>query len=147
MVGAGCTDESLECEYGSAWWSIACDQVLQCKGGEWTTEQLAGTCTPAPGPNAATCPAEPGLVEAGSSCPTANLTCFYGEGANCACEIPVFSLPDAGPSWICEPGPGCPSTMPRLGAPCAGSSTCTYVDCSYGTQCIGGVWQSYVIGC
>ena len=54
-IGSGCAG-SLWCEYGEAWWDIACDTVIECVNGQWIDGELPGTCFPEPGPNAPACP-------------------------------------------------------------------------------------------
>jgi hypothetical protein len=145
-LGAPCSTEALECEYGHAWWSVTCDTVVQCLQGAWSADPLAGAslCSSEPGPNALYCPPDQQAVTAGSTCPDAGIVCYYGEGANCACS-PAFGGPTT--TWVCVPGYGCPTTRPRLGSACAGSQDCSYEVCAYGEQCTDGVWHSSGLGC
>jgi hypothetical protein len=145
-AGATCTQDSLQCEYGDAWWSISCDQVLGCSHGVWISETpSASTCLPQPGPNPSSCPSNPSFIQNGRVCSQAGLTCYYGQGAICSCD----SLPNdaGGAQWGCIPDPGCPSSRPRLGAPCTGTAACTYEACVFAEMCSKGVWQAAQIGC
>ena len=38
-AGTSCSHENVQCEYGSAWWSVACNQVMQCQSGRWAVFQ------------------------------------------------------------------------------------------------------------
>jgi hypothetical protein len=155
MDGVPCTSSGLECEYGDAWWDIACDTVKQCAGGAWSTVQVGGgTCTPAPGPNPATCPAAIADVDNGGTCSPNGLECVYPEGV-CSCTPPmggpVIEIDGGTPlQWSCVPDqPGCPGERPPLGSTCTESSTlmCVYQECSYAEQCTGGVWTSQFLAC
>jgi hypothetical protein len=123
--GSACSqDASITCEYGGAWWSEACDVLVACSNGEWAPYNVCqppfdgiGVCPPQPpGPNAASCP--PGLGNVVGPCTNAGLICIYQQGASCACVTAANMPPDAGTSWSCLPGPGCPPTRPRAGASC-----------------------------
>jgi hypothetical protein len=145
-VESACSSEGLECEYGDSWWNVSCDQVVKCTKGLWVTfRPSSSTCLPQPGPNPADCPADPGVIATGSTCPSASLQCFYGQGVDCQC---VASDVDGGaPTWDCKPEPGCPSSRPRLGASCSGIELCTYEICVFAEHCDNGVWQGATIGC
>jgi hypothetical protein len=133
----------LYCEYGDAWWSIACDTVVVCdeSRGQWTPAAAVETyaaCGPQPGPNPASCPSGIGYGDRGMPCPDAGLTCYYGPGASCLC----VEDGDAGAIWSCQPDePGCPTARPRVGSPCTTSPNCFYGNDGFGTVCVGGVWQ------
>jgi hypothetical protein len=142
IVLTRCSQPGLQCEYGEAWWGIACDQVLECSQAYWQTvsgARLANTtCEPEPGPNAPSCPPDTQSFKSKSPCTSTQmgLMCFYGQGTSCTC---VQSVPDSGPLWDCSPDPGCPSTRPRVGAPCNTGLLCTYG--SVTEFCSGSVWQ------
>lgn len=88
-IGSPCTQENLQCEYGNAWWDVACDTVVQCLQGSWSVAEPAGTvCQPEPGPNSTLCPSNSTLIADGVSCPDAGLLCVYGEGVFCSCQAP-----------------------------------------------------------
>ena len=38
-TGTSCLGENLQCEYGSASWSVSCDAVVQCQNGQWWSYQ------------------------------------------------------------------------------------------------------------
>jgi hypothetical protein len=151
-IGSACTDEDLECEYGDSWWSISCDPVVQCQGGQWTTYQASyDPCSPEPGPNSSACPASYADVDQGSSCSDTSLSCLYAE-AICSCQQPLGGPVeiDGGEyaSWGCVPEPGCPMPRPRVGAACSDEGTsCTYSECDYAQMCQNGVWQAEEEGC
>jgi len=151
--GTGCTQQTVQCEYGSATWNVACDTVVQCENDVWTTITPSyEPCTPAPGPNPAACPASHAAVPVGTSC-QGDVTCTYPD-AVCSCEYPFGGPPPPGDdagitgNWYCVPEPGCPMPRPRLGSACSGEGTfCTYETCSYGQTCINGTWQSQPMAC
>jgi hypothetical protein len=149
VAGSACTQENLQCEYGDAWWSVSCDVVMECDNGQWgTTKPSYEPCTPEPGPNPAQCPATYADVPEGP-CKQAGLTCQYPDG-QCSCQVPVGPIEiDGGTAdWTCLPGDGCPPQRPRLGTACTmEGASCTYVACSYGEACMGGVWQGEEEGC
>jgi hypothetical protein len=151
--GAPCADENLQCEYGNAWWNVACDVVLECQSGQWASDSLGeGICTPGPGSNPSTCPPNFASVPQGGTCTDTSLTCVYSEGT-CNCQVPFFGPPieDAGEAatWQCLPEPGCPSPRPRIGTSCAGTEAqdCTYESCSFAESCANGVWQGEQEAC
>jgi hypothetical protein len=150
-AGSACSVESLQCEYGNAWWSVACDVVEQCTNGEWQTTQLSfDPCSPEPGPNPASCPATSGDVPQGSSCSPANTNCYYPD-AFCQCAVPLggpIQIDGGSAYWTCLPGTGCPYPRPPLGSACVtNENVCNYEDCSYGQMCVNGAWQGEEEGC
>jgi hypothetical protein len=154
VEGSACTQQTVQCEYGTAWWNVACDKVVQCENGQWTTIQPSfGACTPQPGPNPAACPATYASVAQGSACSDTSTQCWYPQ-AECSCQFPFGGPPppnsDAGPvgTWQCIPESGCPYPRPRLGSACTIEGTyCTYEVCSYAQTCMNGVWQSQPMAC
>jgi len=145
-TGAPCSGD-VACEYGSAWWDVSCDTVMQCTAGAWAIDDVSSeSCFPEPGPNPAACPSDPTTVRPESGCDTPFI-CYYGEGAFCECQ-PRSQAGDAGLGWICGPDPTCPSTRPRLGAPCgADGLTCGYGDESgFEEECQSGTWTGGVAG-
>lgn len=148
-VDSACTQEGLQCEYGDAWWSVSCDVVVECDGGQWSEAQVDyEPCSPQPGPNSSQCPATYGDVPQGE-CPSDGLVCAYAQG-ECTCQVPLGPIEiDGGtPDWGCLPGDGCPFPRPRLGTSCPTEGiSCTYEACEYGETCMGGVWQSEEEGC
>jgi len=148
-AGTACTHENVQCEYGDAWWSVSCDSVVQCQGSVWTTYQASyEPCSPEPGPNSASCPADFAAVPQGE-CAPAGLTCIYPQG-ECSCAVPFGPVEiDGGTAdWGCVPEQGCPFPRPLLGSPCTGEGTsCTYEACSYGETCTNGLWAAEEEGC
>jgi len=150
-VGAPCSQESLECEYGTSQYP-GCDAIVQCSSGYWGTEfGPAGYCPT--GPNPEGCPASPDDVnDGGATCSTAGLTCHYALG-QCYCGSLFGPLPqpeDGGTyNWSCDdPGPGCPQPRPRVGSPCTQEGqSCEYFACDWAQQCTGGLWQAEPEGC
>lgn len=153
-IGLACDVETVECEYGDAWWSVSCDPVVQCQGGQWTTYQASySPCSPEPGPNSAACPPSYADVQQGESCSDTTVSCVYAQ-AICSCEEPLGGpVPvsfDGGEYayWGCVPEQGCPMPRPRIGAACASEgATCTYEDCDYAQVCQDGIWQAEEEGC
>ena len=149
--GSACTDETLQCEYGGAWWSVACDDVLQCQSGLWTVFHPSyDPCSPAPGPNPSSC-ADYTTLSQGGSCDVQGTSCYFSQGV-CSCQAPLGGPVqiDAGNDayWGCLPGSGCPWPRPMLGSACATEGTsCTYEECSYGQSCQNGIWQGDLEGC
>lgn len=143
-VGSACSQDMLFCEYGDAWWNVACDTVVRCYGGQWIHAEAGGSgCLPAPGPNPPACPTSGTAI---GPCPEAGLTCNYLQGVVCQC-LTAAAAPDAGPKWDCIPEPGCPTTRPRLGSPCTGGVSCTYELCAYMEICQNDVWQPQSYSC
>jgi hypothetical protein len=150
-IGSACTQENLECEYGSAWWNISCDKVVQCQSGAWTSFMPSyDPCSPAPGPNPAGCPANLSDIPQGGSCEDTTLSCDYLPNAICSCSLPLGGpvQVDAGGSWACLPEQGCPLPRPTVGTACdTENQMCTYQQCSYAQTCEGGVWQAQLEAC
>jgi hypothetical protein len=148
--GSSCAGQDVQCEYGDAWWSVSCDSVAQCQGGQWTTFQPSfEPCSAKPGPNAASCPADFASVPQGAACATNGLSCIYDQG-ECSCEVPLegpVEIDGGTGYWGCVPEQGCPFPRPRLGSPCHGNMSCTYEECSYAQTCQGGVWQAEEEAC
>jgi hypothetical protein len=143
-VNSSCSHDMLVCEYGDAWWNVACDTVVVCSFGQWTLRQTGGgPCLGKPGPNQPGCPSNSGTIVESSACPEAGLTCNYEQGVVCGC----FGSADAGSGWNCQPARDCPTSRPRLGAACSGQQECTYVLCAYSEQCVGNVWQPHEYVC
>jgi hypothetical protein len=148
-VGTVCTKEGITCEYGQMQYDVACDTVLQCGGGTWSKFDTFMTCTP-DAPNAAACPSTLTAVPQGGSCAPNGLSCAYPEGVcSCAPQIGPVEFIDGGqgPTWTCNPGPGCPMPRPRLGSPCTGNTSCSYESCAYGQSCQDGAWLAEEEGC
>jgi hypothetical protein len=152
--GSSCTSEGLQCEYGDSWWSVSCDSVVQCAGGQWSKFMPTfGPCTPQPGPNAASCPADYAAVPQGSACSANGLSCIYGQG-ECSCQVPLGGpiFVDGGSGyWGCVPEQGCPFPRPPLGSACtsgpSGNSDCTYEACAYAQTCQNGAWTAIEEAC
>lgn len=90
-------------------------------------------------------------VSAGASgrCADAGLSCWYGDGAVCACsscaggsEYPVCRLIDP-PEWACsKPEPQCPYPLPQAGAPCTQPATLNCgPSCELPIRCQDGAWK------
>jgi hypothetical protein len=146
-TGSACAlPEGTQCEYGSAWWSVACDAVVKCASGQWATQLSGDTCSPEPGPNAASCPADFASVPQGSACPTKALACIYAQGA-CSCQAgPGPSIDGGTANWSCLPEPGCPFPRPRIGTAC-NQGSCTYSTCEFLENCDNGTWQGQEEAC
>jgi hypothetical protein len=146
-LGGACTEDQLQCEYGDAWWNVSCDTTVQCIGERWSPDQPSNaSCLPEPGANPTACPSNPEAIGQETPCPDAGLACVYGQGVFCSCE--ANEAETGVPGWNCLPEPGCPSSRPRLGAPCTTGMVCTYDPCVYDEECISGVWQGGAfIGC
>jgi hypothetical protein len=154
-IGTACARDTLQCEYGSATWNVACDVVVQCQAGSWASYTPSyGPCTPEPGPNSASCPAGFDDVPQGAACGSPGLSCSYAQGV-CDCtegfggvEVPVNTDGGVSGYWSCEPEPGCPYPRPRVGSACSNEGTyCTYEACGYEQTCTGGVWQGQAEAC
>jgi hypothetical protein len=150
-AGTSCSKENVQCEYGSAWWSVACDQVMQCQSGQWTSYKPSfEPCSAQPGPNAASCPADFASVPQGSTCSTTGVSCIYEQG-QCACQVPLegpVEIDGGSGYWGCVPEAGCPFPRARLGTTCSSAqSDCTYEACSYAQTCQDGVWQAEEEAC
>jgi hypothetical protein len=153
-TGSSCTNEGLQCEYGDSWWSVSCDPVVQCNGGQWSTYKPSfEPCSPQPGPNAASCPSDYASVPQGSACTTTGLSCVYAQG-ECSCQVPLEGpvLIDGGSGyWGCVPEQGCPFPRPPLGSACTNpsgtESDCTYEACAYAQTCQNGAWVALEEAC
>jgi hypothetical protein len=150
-VGATCAHENVQCEYGDAWWSVACDSVVQCQNGQWATYQPSfEPCSAKPGPNSASCPADYAAVPQGSMCATTGVSCVYDQG-ECACQVPLegpIEIDGGTGYWGCVPEQGCPFPRPPLGSACSSEGTnCTYEACSYAQTCQGGLWEAQEEAC
>jgi hypothetical protein len=137
----------LLCEYGNAWWNVACDTVMECYNGTWQKAGIIeGTCLPEPAPNAPACPMNIAVITDHEACSDPGLHCYYGQGPNCSCTANTET--DAGPWWICLPIATCPPSRPRLGTACNDpSASCAYDECTYFEICNNGVWQATPSGC
>jgi hypothetical protein len=145
-IGAACgaPRSGLQCEYGQSYWPN-CDVVVQCDATTltWTGVYDGANCSFG---TTMGCPAAyAGLPRTVCSAPQAD--CDYAEG-HCACAVSCGGpppLPDAGPSWICNPTPpGCPGPRSRYGDPCATEGqSCAYGLCCTSTMltCTGGHWH------
>jgi hypothetical protein len=150
-LGSACTQQTVQCEYGDAWWNVSCDTVVECENAQWTSYQPSfGPCTPSPGANAPTCPPDYASVKQGSACPATGVSCYYTQG-ECSCDVPLAGpIPlDGGTGyWGCVPEPGCPWPRPRLGSACSLEGTsCTYEECAYSQLCVNGTWQAQAEAC
>jgi hypothetical protein len=133
-ANAKCTDNGLECEYGSSP-DIACNQLAECESNVWTY-LASGTCTM-------------------NACDTAGVSCAYPQGT-CVCGSsgPVRVSLDGGsfgPTWSCQPATAaCPSPRPDLGTACSTpTQICDYGSCEGGIamECKGGAWQRAMTAC
>jgi len=151
-AGTSCSKENMQCEYGSAWWSVSCDEVVQCQNGLWATFKPSfDPCSAEPGPNPASCPADFTSVPQGSACATNGVSCIYDQG-QCACQVPLggpIEIDGGTGYWGCVPEQGCPFPRARLGTTCsiAAQVNCTYEECSYAQTCQAGVWQAEQEAC
>lgn len=151
-----CQVSGLQCEYpqamyGKAEYDISCDTVVECSNGIWTTTSFGGACDP-DGANSAECPTSLAGITSGGTCSDKQLRCEYPKGVcTCAVNIGGVELLDAGATWTCDPGAGCPMPRPRLGSACGGSTTmnssCIYETCSYAETCENDVWQAQGAAC
>jgi len=150
--GSVCTDENLECEYGTSEYP-GCDAVTQCESGTWQEEQSGGFC---PGINPSQCPSSMAAAN-GQSCDPGqygSVSCWYATGG-CYCGSlggPIMVEPDGGyapQTWQCDdPGPQCPQPRPRIGSTCSDEGlSCQYLECDFAESCTGGIWVSEPEGC
>lgn len=146
-AGAACTS-ALSCEYGDDP-LVACDTLMTCTGGAWTTaqESAATDCSTT---NPAGCPATLDVLMSGEGC-VSNLACYYPE-ARCTCGTLV---PGAPVEWLCDTGTNttpdasagtsCPAPRPRIGTACAEAGlTCDYGRCQDEDDvlaCTSGIWM------
>lgn len=145
--GSACelNNDNTWCEYGTSWWAIGCNTVLECVNEQWM-DAPTSPCFPQPGPNASSCPSDPLSIQPDTPCAEANLACYYGEGPYCVCRSRAGCQGgDAatGGVWLCGPSGGCPTVRPRLGSSCSVSSTYCYYNDASGIElvCSGGTWQ------
>jgi hypothetical protein len=156
-VGSACSLAGLQCEYPRSalyadklQYDVTCDILRACTSGAWASVSFGGmTCAP-DGPNSTMCPATLDKVLKGGTCPDNGLRCEYAAGV-CSCA-PNLGGPvtrsDAGASWSCNPGSGCPMPRPRLGSACAtAGQMCTYETCAYEEICQEGIWQGEEEAC
>jgi hypothetical protein len=155
VAGTMCSDSGLQCEYpqamyGKVEYDISCDEVVECSGGAWTAASFGGACNP-DGANSSECPTSLGAITSGDTCPDKGLRCEYPKGVcSCAVNFGGVVVADAGATWTCEPGAGCPMPRPRLGSACGASTTnpaCVYESCSYEQICQNSVWQAELAVC
>jgi hypothetical protein len=134
---SSCTHNNLYCEYG-------CGNVLVCAG-TWGSIVVSGAspfCQD--GGNSPGCP--PAIssvdVDGGGCTDPSGGACVYSTGI-CECFGPYGGTPyDAGSSWWCGPGPGCPMPRPRIGSPCSSEGqSCAYAEYGSTETCMGGSWQ------
>jgi len=158
IAGAACSIDGLQCEYPrlkylyQLQYDVACDIVVQCTGGTWGDVSITPTACNPDSANSTACPAKFDDIQNGGSCPASDkgLRCEYAAGV-CVCAAalggPVTVL-DAGVSWGCDPGSGCPMPRPRLGSACSTGQTCTYETCAFAESCAkSGVWQGVETAC
>lgn len=138
-----CSDDGLECEYGSNP-SPDCNLLFRCTGGTWADLNGGNGCPPQ-----SACPGTYASVPVGQTCSPEGVACGYTEGTcTCAHGSPV----QQSATWHCFPAQaGCPSPRPNLGTPCEApaSTTCNYGACNDGValQCQGGVWREVETPC
>jgi hypothetical protein len=144
QTSASCSDEGLQCEYGSNP-SLSCNLLFACTSGHWVDESTGSACPPQ-----ADCPASYAQVPVGQDCTDNTLACGYPEG-ECICTQTWGGLAKQTPAWDCFPKQdGCPSPRPDIGAACGTPDLeCNYGACSGGVDlvCTGGVWQQRIIPC
>jgi len=153
VVGAHCSPEGIECEYGADP-QVACDILAECVGSAWAVLQTPSS-TGCETTNPPRCPATYSAVLSESSCPT-DEDCYYAEArCYCGCGGELFSLcsSDSGmPAlyWGCDAPPvgtsECPVPRPRIGSPCDHGSpgpACSYAACAGGVAlvCADYRWQ------
>jgi hypothetical protein len=157
ILGTPCSVDTLQCEYpkpiylDKLQYDVTCDTVHTCASGTWTDPAIATMACNPDTVNSTACPARFDEITNGGGCPEAGLQCEYTLGF-CTCAAVTLggvALPvDAGSSWTCEPGAGCPSPRPRLGSACpTDGQACTYEACAYAQTCRLGVWQGGPVGC
>jgi hypothetical protein len=151
-----CAVDGLQCEYPRAvydnklQYDVACDNVLECSDGGWSSAPLGGAKCEPDSPNSTDCPLTFVGITNGGSCSDPGLRCEYPKGV-CTCAAAlggVLPVLDAGASWSCNPETGCPMPRPRLGSACGtAKQSCTYQSCSFGEICEAGVWQGEPEAC
>jgi hypothetical protein len=156
-VGADCSPTGAVCEYPTAklplQYDISCDVVLECTAGAWTrdTDFNSSTCQ-LDLPNSSSCPNtyDALIASPGGTCSVDNLRCEYPDHV-CVCARSLggpVELIDAGETWSCNPGTGCPMPRPRLGATCAtNNQACTYQSCDFEETCLNGYWNGEEAAC
>lgn len=146
-ANAKCTDNGLECEYGSSP-DIDCNQLAECENNLWTYA-ASGTCT------MSTCPATYDKITDSARCDMAGVSCAYPQGT-CVCGSsgpPRVSLDGStfGPTWSCQPATAaCPSPRPDIGTACSTpTQLCNYGSCEGGIaiECKDGTWQRVLTAC
>lgn len=152
-AGAACSQEGLQCEYGTDP-NAGCDAIYVCSSGAFkasTQVEQPKTCPTPSFPKENKCPATYNTVPVGQACVDDGLECAYAKGI-CACAGsnggPVTTL-----RWVCPaPGDKCPDDRPRAGSACdAEGRSCSYGACTYRggvvEKCSGGSWQIEVVAC
>jgi hypothetical protein len=153
------------CEYGDDP-SAACDALMACVSGAWTTTQEPAT-TGCSTTNPSTCPTTFGDVTQGDACGAQPFDCYYAE-ARCSCAVVVLQgacikSDCPAPTWDCDtpatdsanmltPEDGCPVPRPRIGSSCSNADfekSCNYGYCQGGVAilCTSNVWQIETIDC
>jgi hypothetical protein len=101
-------------------------------------------------PHPSSCPATYAAVAAidGGACDDNGIQCEYPQGV-CWCNLGFGGIAeaDAGPTWTCAPGSGCPMPRPRVGSTCTGNQNCTYEPCQFAESCTDGYWQGEFEAC
>jgi hypothetical protein len=155
-VGSTCVAAGAVCEYpigAKLEYDVSCDLVLECTKAVWTrdTEFNTTTCE-LDLPNSSSCPLTYTALTASpdEGCSDDNLRCEYADHV-CVCSHPLggpIEIIDAGETWSCNPGAGCPLPRPRLGATCStANQVCTYVTCEFQETCLDGSWQGEAAAC
>ena len=132
---------------------ISCDVVLACTAGAWTRDtDFSSSACQLDAPNSSSCPNTYVALAASpaGSCSVDNLRCEYPDHV-CVCARSLggpVELVDAGETWSCNPGTGCPMPRPRLGATCAiNNQACTYQSCDFEETCLNGYWNGQEAAC
>ena len=149
-VGSACSKEGLQCEYlrleylYKVEYDVACDILMECSNGAWANASISPNKCKPDSPNSTACPPSYGKIANGGTCDDNGLRCAYATGVcTCADSLggPITTI-DAGATWGCNPGPGCPMPRPRLGSACSTPQNCTYEACVYEETCgMSGIWQ------
>lgn len=150
---AACSQEGLQCEYGTDP-NAGCNPIYECKSGAFklsTSVEQPKTCPTPSWPKENKCPATYATVPVGQACVDDGLECAYAKGI-CACAGsaggPVTTL-----RWVCPaPGDKCPDDRPHAGSACdAEGRSCSYGACAYRggvvEKCSGGIWQIDAVAC
>jgi hypothetical protein len=145
--GPSCTDDGLECEYGSNP-DLSCNSLATCEKSLWTYASMDPNCP------INTCPLTYDRITPGGHCDPAGSSCGYPAGTcSCGSEGPPMISIDGGfggPTWHCMAATAaCPSPRPRIGTPCSGSQSCDYGACAGGIAltCTNGTWQESYVAC